>query len=581
MNTFDSIKRIKPYFKKYRTVLYLDLFCASLTTVADITLPLILKFLTQTAMDDPLNFTMNVVLKIALLFFVIKIIDIIAGYYMTSIGHIMGAKIETEMRRDIYSHLQTLSDSFYNEARIGQIMSRITNDLFDITEFAHHCPEEYFIGAIKIIVTFVILMSINVPMTLIIYAIIPFMFIVAEKYRKKMREAQQRQRVHIGDINSEIEDSLSGIRVVRSFTNEELEKDKFSESNNYFLGIKKSYYKNMAAFMTVTRTFDGIMHLALILTGGYFMIQGTIDPADLIVYVMYVRTMIMTVNRIVEFTEQFQKGITGIERFGEIMDIEPEIKDTPGAKDIENVSGNLEFKDVWFRYQKDLPYVIKDFNLKISPGESVAIVGPSGSGKTTICNLIPRFYEVTEGQILLDGKDTKDITLKSLRENIGIVQQDVYLFSGSILDNIRYGREDATFEEVVEVSKMAGAYEFIQEMPDGFDTHVGERGVKLSGGQKQRISIARVFLKNPKVLILDEATSALDNESELIVQQSLERLTKGRTTLTIAHRLTTVQNSDLILVMSEEGIVERGTHEELMAKKSYYYNLYTKGGLLN
>lgn len=581
MDTFDSIKRIKPYFKKYRTVLYLDLFCASLTTVADITLPLILKFLTQTAMDDPLNFTMNVVLKIALLFFVIKIIDIIAGYYMTSIGHIMGAKIETEMRRDIYSHLQTLSDSFYNEARIGQIMSRITNDLFDITEFAHHCPEEYFIGAIKIIVTFVILMSINVPMTLIIYAIIPFMFIVAAKYRKKMREAQQRQRVHIGDINSEIEDSLSGIRVVRSFTNEELEKDKFSESNNYFLGIKKSYYKNMAAFMTVTRTFDGIMHLALILTGGYFMIQGTIDPADLIVYVMYVRTMIMTVNRIVEFTEQFQKGITGIERFGEIMDIEPEIKDTPGAKDIENVSGNLEFKDVWFRYNKDLPYVIKDFNLKISPGESVAIVGPSGSGKTTICNLIPRFYEVSEGQILLDGKDTKDITLKSLRENIGIVQQDVYLFSGSILDNIRYGREDATFEEVVEVSKMAGAYEFIKEMPDGFDTHVGERGVKLSGGQKQRISIARVFLKNPKILILDEATSALDNESELIVQQSLERLTKGRTTLTIAHRLTTVQNSDLILVMSEEGIVERGTHEELMAKKSYYYNLYTKGGLLN
>ena len=581
MNTFDSIKRIKPYFKKYRTVLYLDLFCASLTTVADITLPLILKFLTQTAMDDPLNFTMNVVLKIALLFFVIKIIDIIAGYYMTSIGHIMGAKIETEMRRDIYSHLQTLSDSFYNEARIGQIMSRITNDLFDITEFAHHCPEEYFIGAIKIIVTFVILMSINVPMTLIIYAIIPFMFIVAAKYRKKMREAQQRQRVHIGDINSEIEDSLSGIRVVRSFTNEELEKDKFSESNNYFLGIKKSYYKNMAAFMTVTRTFDGIMHLALILTGGYFMIQGTIDPADLIVYVMYVRTMIMTVNRIVEFTEQFQKGITGIERFGEIMDIEPEIKDTPGAKDIENVSGNLEFKDVWFKYNKDLPYVIKDFNLKVSPGESVAIVGPSGSGKTTICNLIPRFYEVTKGQILLDGKDTKDITLKSLRENIGIVQQDVYLFSGSILDNIRYGREDATFEEVVEVSKMAGAYEFIQEMPEGFDTHVGERGVKLSGGQKQRISIARVFLKNPKVLILDEATSALDNESELIVQQSLERLTKGRTTLTIAHRLTTVQNSDLILVMSEEGIVERGTHEELMAKKSYYYNLYTKGGLLN
>lgn len=581
MNTFDSIKRIKPYFKKYRNVLYLDLFCASLTTVADITLPLILRFLTQTAMDDPLNFTMNVVLKIALLFFVIKIVDICAGYFMTSIGHIMGAKIETEMRRDIYSHLQTLSDSFYNEARIGQIMSRITNDLFDITEFAHHCPEEYFIGTIKIIVTFIILMSINVPMTLIIYAIIPFMFIIAAKYRKRMREAQQKQRVHIGDINSEIEDSLSGIRVVRSFTNEDLEKDKFSESNNYFLGIKKSYYKNMAAFMTVTRTFDGIMHLALILTGGYYMIKGTIDPADLIVYVMYVRTMIMTVNRIVEFTEQFQKGITGIERFGEIMDIEPEIKDTPGAKDIENVSGNLEFKDVWFRYQKDLPYVIKDFNLKVSPGESVAIVGPSGSGKTTICNLIPRFYEVTKGQILLDGTDTKDITLKSLRENIGIVQQDVYLFSGSILDNIRYGREDATFEEVVEVSKMAGAYEFIQEMPDGFDTHVGERGVKLSGGQKQRISIARVFLKNPKVLILDEATSALDNESELIVQQSLERLTKGRTTLTIAHRLTTVQNSDLILVMSEEGIVEQGTHDELMAKKSYYYNLYTKGGLLN
>ena len=580
MHNINLIKRVLKYFKKYKKILLLDLFCAGLTTTSEMILPLILRKLSNTGLYNFEDLTINFVLNLGLFYLIIKIVEIIAQYYMTSIGHIMGAKIETDMRKDLYSHLQTLSDSFYNETKVGVIMSRITNDLFDITEFAHHCPEEYFIGSIKILISFIILININYKMTFLIYLMIPVMIFFARKYNKKMRKAQKDQRIHIGHLNSTIEDSLLGIRVVKSFANEDLENEKFLGQNNKFLDIKKSFYRAMAGFTRVTRTFDGLMYLILILSGGFFMINKELMPGDLIVYVMYVTSLLATVRRIVEFTEQFQKGMTGIERFSEIMDLEPDIKDKKDAQVLKNVKGNIIFNSVDFKYEKNNDYVLKNLNLNIASGKKLAIVGPSGSGKTTICNLIPRFYDVSAGSITIDGIDIRDVTLDSLRNNIGIVQQDVYLFSGTILDNIKYGKFYASDEEVVEAAKLAGAYDFIKNLPEGFDTYVGERGLKLSGGQKQRISIARVFLKNPPILILDEATSALDNKSEMIVQESLEKLSKGRTTITIAHRLTTVQNSDLILVMTKDGIVEMGTHEELMEKRAYYYNLYTKGGSL-
>lgn len=543
-------------------------------------LPLLLRKLTSVGMEDISLITFSFVSKLALIYLAIKIVEIIAQYFMTNIGHIMGAKIETDMRRDLYSHLQTLSYSFYNETKVGVIMSRITNDLFDITEFAHHCPEEYFIGAIKIIISMVILLSINVKMTIYIYILIPVMIYFAGYFRTKMRDAQKAQKVHVGNLNSAIEDSLLGIRVVKSFANEEIENEKFMYENNKFLGIKKLFYKSMAGFNTITRIFDGLMYLVLIFSGGYFMMAGEIEPQDMIVYVLYVQSLLATVKRIVEFTEQFQKGMTGIERFTEIMNVKSDIYDRDNAVSYDNVKGDIEFKDVTFAYEKGDRNVLENFNCLIKAGQKLAIVGPSGAGKTTICNLIPRFYDVNSGSVLVDGHDVRDIKLKSLREKIGIVQQDVYLFSGTIKDNIAYGKPGATDMEVIEAAKLAGAFEFIETLPNGFDTYVGERGVKLSGGQKQRISIARVFLKNPPILILDEATSALDNKSEMIVQDSIEKLSKGRTTLTIAHRLTTVQNADLILVMTKDGIIERGTHEELMNNRGYYYNLYTKGGRL-
>ncbi|MGI5948719.1 ABC transporter ATP-binding protein [Peptoniphilus sp.] len=580
MSNTKLIKKILPYFHKYRFTLMLDLICAAFTTASEMILPLLLRKLTSVGMEDITLITASFITKLALIYLVIKVIEVIAQYFMTNIGHIMGAKIETDMRRDLYSHLQTLSYSFYNETKVGVIMSRITNDLFDITEFAHHCPEEYFIGAIKILISMIILLSINVKMTILIYLMIPLMIYFAGHYRTKMREAQKAQKVHVGHLNSAIEDSLLGIRVVKSFANEDIENEKFMYENNKFLGIKKSFYKSMAGFNTVTRIFDGLMYIVLIVTGGYFMMNGEIHPQDLIVYVMYVQSLLATVKRIVEFTEQFQKGMTGIERFTEIMSIKPEIYDKDGAISYDNVKGDIEFRDVTFAYEKGDRNVLENFNCDIKAGQKLAIVGPSGAGKTTICNLIPRFYDVNSGSILVDGHDVRDIKLKSLRENIGIVQQDVYLFSGTVKDNIAYGKPGASDVEIIEAARLAGAYDFIMALPDGFDTYVGERGVKLSGGQKQRISIARVFLKNPPILILDEATSALDNKSEMVVQDSIEKLSKGRTTLTIAHRLTTVQNADLILVMTKDGIVERGTHEDLMKNRGYYYNLYTKGGRL-
>nr|WP_330386691.1 ABC transporter ATP-binding protein [Peptostreptococcus russellii] len=580
MSNFKLIKSVAPYFKKYKNILILDLICAALTTASEMILPLILRNITNLGMTDRASLTIQLILRMAILFIAIKIVELVAVYYMASIGHIMGAKIETDMRNDIYVHLQTLSDNFYNETKVGQIMSRMTNDLFDITEFSHHCPEEYFIGFIKIVISFVILININVPLTLAIFIMIPIMFISSSKFKNRMRIEQKKQRVHVGNLNSSIEDSLLGVKVVKSFANEDIELKKFEKDNNNFLSIKKRFYKSMAGFNTVNRAIDGLMYLLVIVFGGIQLIHGKLEAGDMLAYVMYVTALLTTVKRIIEFTEQFQKGMTGIERFNEIMSIESDIVDSKDAKELVHAKGDIEFRNVGFKYSEGLDYVLKGFNLDIKKGQNIALVGPSGSGKTTVCTLIPRFYDVTEGGVYVDGVNVKDFTLSSLRNNIGIVQQDVYLFSGTIRENISYGKPGASEEEIIEAAKLAGAYDFIVDLENGFDTYVGERGVKLSGGQKQRISIARVFLKNPPILILDEATSALDNQSEAIVQESLEKLSKGRTTITIAHRLTTIQNADTIIVMNEQGIVEKGNHKELMEREGYYYNLYTRSNLL-
>ena len=578
MSNIGLIKSVIPYFKKYKNILFIDLLCAGLTTASEMVLPLILRYMTNIGIADAGSLTLQLITRIAVLFILIKCVELVAVYYMASIGHIMGAKIETDMRFDMYKHLQTMSDNFYNETKVGQIMSRMTNDLFDITEFAHHCPEEYFIGFIKICISFVILLNINMPLTLAVYLMIPVMFISSSRFKNSMRREQKKQRVHVGDLNSSIEDSILGIKVVKSFANEDIELKKFEKDNSKFLSIKKLFYKSMAGFNTVNRSIDGLMYFIVIVFGGYQMMKGRLVPGDMLAYIMYVSTLLLTVKRIVEFTEQFQKGMTGIERFNEIMSLETEIVDSPNAIDLTDVRGDIEFKNVFFKYNEKLDYVLDNFNLDIHAGKNIALVGPSGGGKTTVCALIPRFYDVTKGGIYVDGKNIKDLSLHSLRNNIGIVQQDVYLFSGTIMENIRYGKPDATKEEIVEAAKLASAYDFIMELEHGFDTYVGERGVKLSGGQKQRISIARVFLKNPPILILDEATSALDNNSEAVIQESLEVLSKGRTTITIAHRLTTIQNADLIVVMTADGIIEKGNHQELMENKAYYYNLYTKAG---
>ncbi|MDO5649300.1 MAG: ABC transporter ATP-binding protein [Gallicola sp.] len=580
-NNRQLIGRLVPYFKEYSSIFFLDLFCAALSTASEIILPIILRNLTNLAIEDISLITPRIIGTMAVFFVILKIIDMVAGYYMTMTGHMMGAKIETNMRRDLFTHLQKLSDSFYNENKVGQIMARITSDLFDITEFAHHCPEEYFIGALQMIFSFIILIRINVPLTIILFTLIPLMIYFSSRFRTNMRKSSKDQRNHIGELNADIEDNLLGIRVVKSFANEEIELEKFQKGNHKFLDIKGEFYQSMAGFMSVTKLFEGLMYLAVMSLGGVFMMRGSIRPGDLVAYIMYVSLLINTVRRIVNFTEQFQKGMTGMERFMEIMDEEVEIYNEEDAKTLEKVEGKIRFENVSFRYSPGGEDVLKNINLDISPGEKVALVGPSGGGKTTICNLIPRFYDVTEGSITVDGKDVRELTLESLRSNIGIVQQDVYLFSGTVYENIEYGKPGASKEAVMEAARLAGAYSFIQELPNGFDTYVGERGVKLSGGQKQRISIARVFLKNPDILILDEATSALDNKSERIIQESLEKLSEGRTTLTIAHRLTTIQNADKIIVLTPAGIIERGSHLELMEKEGVYYQLYTGGGNLN
>ena len=575
MKTSVLLKRFVPYYKKYTNIMLMDLFCASLTTICELVLPLILRYITNQGLRDLSALTIRTIVSIGAIYFGLRIIDGMASFYMAYTGHVMGAAIETDMREDAFGHLQKLSDNYFNNTKIGQIMSRITSDLFDVTEFAHHCPEEFFIAFLKTVVSFIILSGINLWLTLIIFLLIPVMAISCTYFNIQVRKAFKHQRNHIGELNARIEDSLLGNRVVRAFANEKIEIEKFNRDNQKFLDIKRKTYKYMAAFQNTIRIFDGLMYVVVIVAGGIFMIKGLIEPGDLVAYTLYVSTLLATIRRIIEFAEQFQRGMTGIDRFMELMDANIDIFDEEGAKPLADTKGEISFEDVSFEYPDDRNPVLSHINLTIRQGEKVALVGPSGGGKTTLCSLVPRFYDPTEGRISIDGQDIREVTLKSLRSTVGVVQQDVYLFSGTVFENIEYGRPGASMDDVIAAAKMAGAHEFIAGLKDGYNTYVGERGVKLSGGQKQRISIARVFLKNPPVLILDEATSALDNESEQLVSQSLERLSQGRTTVTIAHRLTTIQNADRILVLSDNRILEEGSHEELLLNKGMYYQLYT------
>ena len=568
------IRRFAPYFKKYLWILIFDLFCAALTTVCELVLPLIVRTITTRATYDVASLTVPFVLMMGGVYMLLRIIDAAANYYMQSIGHIMGSQLETDMRHDIFHHLQELSFGYYSDTKVGQIMARITSDLFEITEFAHHCPEEFLIAGVKILVSFIILCTMNIPMTLMMFAVLPFMLYFAKRFNTKMRQIFKERNKQVGEINAQVEDSLLGIRVVKSFANEEIEEKKFADGNAKFLDLKAQSYRVMAQFGTSNRIFDGLMYIVIVVGGALFIKAGRLSAADFMAYLLYANVLLNSIRRIVEFTEQFQRGMTGIDRFLEIMDAPAEIVDAPDAKVLTDVRGEVAFDHVSFHYQDDDAEVIHNLNMTVRPGQSIALVGPSGAGKTTLCNLIPRFYDVTGGCIRIDGQDIRTLTQKSLREAIGMVQQEVYLFAGSVLENIAYGKPGASRAEVEEAAKLAGAHEFISALPHGYDTYVGERGVRLSGGQKQRISIARVFLKNPPILILDEATSALDNESEHIVQQSLEKLAKGRTVFTIAHRLTTIKGADCIWVLTEKGVEEQGSHTDLIAKGGLYAHLF-------
>lgn len=573
-NTVSLLKRFSPYLLKYKKLLIFDLFCAALTTLCDIVLPRIMSTLTNTAMYNAADLTVALVMRLAAIYTILRLIDAAAYYYMSSRGHIMGVYIETDMRTDAFDHLERLSDSYYANTKIGQVMGRITSDLFDVTEFAHHCPEEFFIAGIKILVSFIILCQSSVILTLIIFSCIPFLIFASIRLNRRFRRATKKQRVQIGELNAQVEDSLLGEKVVKAFAAEQTEIDKFARDNQKFKAIKIERYYAMANYSMSTRLFDGLMYVTTIIAGGLFLVNGLINAGELVAYILYVTTMIATIRRIVEFAEQFQSGITGIERFLEIMDTPIDIQDAPDAKPLEVKEGRITFDHVTFEYPDDHNRVLHDLCLDIRPGENLALVGESGGGKTTLASLIPRFYDTTHGSVLIDGQDVRSVTLKSLRSAIGIVQQDVYLFSGTVLENIAYGKPDATKEEIIHAAKLAGADSFIRELPDGYDSYVGERGVKLSGGQKQRISIARVFLKNPPVLLLDEATSALDNESEILIEKSLADLSEGRTTLTIAHRLTTIRNADRIIVLGKNGIEEEGDHESLLKQQGIYWRLW-------
>lgn len=567
-------QRFFSYYKPYKGLFFADMFFAIMGAAVTLIVPLIIRYITSTVIFYEADEALKVIIKLALLMVGLVLLEAYCNFFIAYQGHIMGAKMEYDMRNEIFAHYQRLSFNFFDDQKVGQLMSRVTNDLFEISELFHHGPEDIVISIIKFIGSFVILASINIKLTLVAFAIIPFMFAYAYFFNKKMKQAFKRNRAKIADINATIEDNLSGIRVVKSFANEEAEMEKFRDGNSRFVETKRSSYLYMGGFHSGLGAFMTLINIIVIVAGAVFITKGIVDVTVLITFLLYVNNFTEPVRKLINFTETFQNGISGYERFLEIMSIEPAIQDKEGAIEKNDFKGDVAFKDVSFRYNDKNDYVLNHVTLDVKAGEYVALVGSSGAGKTTLCSLIPRFYDVTDGSICVDGVDVRDLKLKSLRNSIGIVQQDVYLFAGSIIENIRYGRPGATDEEVYEAAKKANAHEFIMGLPEGYDTDIGQRGIKLSGGQKQRLSIARVFLKNPPILIFDEATSALDNESEKVVQDSLETLAADRTTFVIAHRLSTIRNAERILVLTEDGIAESGTHKELMEKQGVYYNLY-------
>lgn len=569
----ERSKKFLSYYRPYLKLFLADMFCAMIAAGITLVFPMIIRYITGTVLIAD-NFEMGIIYKLGIFMVVLVIVEYLCNYFVAYQGHVMGVYMERDLRNELFQHYQKLSFSFYDEQKTGQLMSRLTNDLFSLTELYHHGPEDIVISFIKFFGAFIILATINLKLTLIVFAFIPVMGAFIYYYNRKMKRAFKRNKQRVGDINARIEDNLSGIRVVKSFGNESHEIIKFHDENSRYVSSKKNSYFYMGKFHSGLGAFTSMVTVAAVFFGAIFISNDGLNTADLIAFLLYINNLIDPVKKFINFTEQFQDGITGFERFMEILEIEPDIKDKKDAHNLLDVKGAIEYRHVGFRYNQKSDYVLKDIDLKVAPGEYIALVGSSGAGKTTICSLLPRFYEVSEGNIFIDGQNIKDIKLNSLRQNIGIVQQDVYLFAGTILDNIRYGRFDATDEEVIEAAKKANAHDFIMELPDGYDTDCGQRGVKLSGGQKQRLSIARFFLKNPPILIFDEATSALDNESEHIVQQSLESLAKNRTTLVIAHRLSTIKNAKRICVLSTKGIEEEGTHDELLAKNGQYATFY-------
>ncbi|HEY8888774.1 MAG TPA: ABC transporter ATP-binding protein [Clostridium sp.] len=569
----NIIKKFISYYKPYKGMFFMDMFCAFILSSIDLVFPIIVRFLLNNVYTLGKAQILRYITLIGGALLVMYIIRYFCQYYITSWGHIMGARMEADMRNDIFSHLQRLSFSYYDNTNTGKLMSRIVTDLFDISELAHHGPEDIFISILKIVGSFVILMSINVNITAILIFITLFMAYFSITYNKKMKSIFKKNREKIANVNAQIQDSLSGIRVVKSFSNEQIERNKFKRGNDEFLNTKEVGYTIMGRFFSMNGFFQGILYLCVVLFGGVFISFGSLNTTDLVVYILYINIFLNPIEKLVNFTEQYQRGITGFERFLEVINTLPDIVDKKDAIELDNIKGKISFNNVSFSYDNKNT-ILSNINVSVEAGKTVAIVGPSGGGKTTFCSIIPRFYEIDEGAVKIDDIDIKDIKLKSLRNNIGIVQQDVYMFAGTIRENIAYGRPSATDEDMIKASKRANAHEFIMGLEEGYDTYVGERGVKLSGGQKQRISIARVFLKNPPILILDEATSALDNESERLIQNSLEKLSRHRTTIIIAHRLSTIKNADTILVLTEEGIAEEGTHFELLEKNGTYARLY-------